>query len=207
MIKGSKICGVSDEETLKYILEHPNPPKYIGFITNYKNSKRYVDLQKLKRLTQMHNNNSNFVSVLVDPDNDILEQIKNLQLDYYQLYDVSPTRTEFIKKKYNRKIITALTIEDEKDINKYKLFEKFSDIILFDGKGYEKSISFDHELLNNVSTEIKIMIAGNITTDKIPILKNIDYIIDISGSLENDKGKKDLQKINNFLNKIKNYEN
>ena len=206
MIKGSKICGVSDEETLKYILEHPNPPKYIGFITNYKNSKRYVDLQKLKRLTQMHNNNSNFVSVLVDPDNDILEQIKNLQLDYYQLYDVSPTRTEFIKKKYNRKIITALTIEDEKDINKYKLFEKFSDIILFDGKGYEKSISFDHELLNNVSTEIKIMIAGNITTDKIPILKNIDYIIDISGSLENDKGKKDLQKINNFLNKIKNYE-
>ena len=207
MIKGSKICGVSDEETLKYILDHPNPPKYIGFITNYKNSKRYVDLQKLKRLTQMHNNNSNFVSVLVDPDNDILEQIKNLQLDYYQLYDVSPTRTEFIKKKYNRKIITALTIEDEKDINKYKLFEKFSDIILFDGKGYEKSISFDHELLNNVSTEIKIMIAGNITTDKIPILKNIDYIIDISGSLENDKGKKDLQKINNFLNKIKNYEN
>tara|TARA_B100000214_G_scaffold375430_1_gene361741 strand:+ start:984 stop:1607 length:624 start_codon:yes stop_codon:yes gene_type:complete len=207
MIKGSKICGVSDEETLKYILDHPNPPKYIGFITNYKNSKRYVDLQKLKRLTQMHNNNSNFVSVLVDPDDDILEQIKNLQLDYYQLYDVSPTRTEFIKKKYNRKIITALTIEDEKDINKYKLFEKFSDIILFDGKGYEKSISFDHELLNNISTEIKIMIAGNITTDKIPILKNIDYIIDISGSLENDKGKKDLQKINNFLNKIKNYEN
>tara|TARA_Y100000816_G_C26002134_1_gene523673 strand:+ start:83 stop:706 length:624 start_codon:yes stop_codon:yes gene_type:complete len=207
MIKGSKICGVSDEETLKYILDHPNSPKYIGFITNYKNSKRYVDLQKLKRLTQMHNNNSNFVSVLVDPDDDILEQIKNLQLDYYQLYDVSPTRTEFIKKKYNRKIITALTIEDEKDINKYKLFEKFSDIILFDGKGYEKSISFDHELLNNISTEIKIMIAGNITTDKIPILKNIDYIIDISGSLENDKGKKDLQKINNFLNKIKNYEN
>ena len=141
----------------------------------------------------MHNNNSNFVSVLVDPDDDILEQIKNFQLDYYQLYDVSPTRTEFIKK-YNRKIITALTIEDEKDINKYKLFEKFSDIILFDGKGYEKSISFDHELLNNISTEIKIMIAGNITTDKIPILKNIDYIIDISGSLENDKGKKDLQK-------------
>ena len=205
MIKGSKICGVSDEETLKYILDHPNPPKYIGFITNYKNSKRYVDLQKLKRLTQMHNNNSNFVSVLVDPDNDILEQIKNLQLDYYQLYDVSPTRTEFIKKKYNRKIITALTIEDEKDINKYKLFEKFSDIILFDGKGYEKSISFDHELLNNISTEIKIMIAGNITTDKIPILKNIDYIIDISGSLENDKGKKDLQKIKKFLNKIKKY--
>ena len=46
------------------------------------------------------------------------------------------------------------------------------------------------------------MIAGNIKIDNIPILKNIDYIIDVSGSLENKKGKKDLQKINNFLNKI-----
>ena len=37
MIKGVKICGVSDVETLKYIIDHPYPPKFIGFITNYKN--------------------------------------------------------------------------------------------------------------------------------------------------------------------------
>ena len=48
MIKGLKICGVSDPKTLNYILAHPNPPKYIGFITNYKKSKRFVEYENLK---------------------------------------------------------------------------------------------------------------------------------------------------------------
>ena len=47
------------------------------------------------------------------------------------------------------------------------------------------------------------MLAGNINIENVPILKNIDYIIDISGSLENNEGKKDLQKINFFLKNIK----
>ena len=36
MIKGCKICGVSDSTTLKYIINHPYPPQFIGFICNYK---------------------------------------------------------------------------------------------------------------------------------------------------------------------------
>ena len=53
MIKDLKICGVSDPKTLNYILNHPNPPKFIGFITNYKKSKRYVDFKTLKLLTNL----------------------------------------------------------------------------------------------------------------------------------------------------------
>ena len=203
MIKGVKICGVSDKETLEFIINHPEPPQFIGFITNYKKSKRYVELKTLKQLTILKRNNLNFVSVLVNPNNEILENIKYLQFDYYQLYDVDPDRTQFIKKKYNKKIITALTIENKEDVNKFKLYKNISDIILFDGKGYEKSIGFDHELLDNIPNDIKIMLAGNINIENVPILKNIDYIIDISGSLENNEGKKDLQKINFFLKNIK----
>ena len=36
MIKGVKICGVSDLKTLKYIVENPYTHQFIGFITNYK---------------------------------------------------------------------------------------------------------------------------------------------------------------------------
>ena len=50
MIKGLKICGISDPKTLNYILNHPHPSKFIGFITNYKKSKRFVDYEKLKTL-------------------------------------------------------------------------------------------------------------------------------------------------------------
>ena len=206
MIKGVKICGVSDLETLKYIIDHPYPPRFIGFITNYKKSKRHVDFEILKKLTSYKNNKIMYVAVLVNPNDEILEKIKDLQLDYYQLYDVNPERTKLIKDKYNKKIISSLMIENKEHIDRYKLYQNISDIILFDSKGYEKSIGFNHLLLNDIPKNIRIMIAGNIKIDNIPILKNIDYTIDISGSLENKEGKKDLQKIDYFLNKIKQYE-
>ena len=205
MVKGIKICGVSDLETLSYILNHQFPPKFVGFITNYKKSKRYVEYEKLKKLVGIKKNKTSFVSVLVNPDDKILEQIKELNFDFYQLYNVSPEKTRIIKEKYNIKVITALTIQNQKDVDKYKDYDEISDLILFDGKGYEKSIGFNHELLNSIPNSVNKMIAGNIKIEDIPNFKNKDYIIDLSGSLENEDGKKDLGKINKLLNfKIEN---
>ncbi|MDC3005507.1 phosphoribosylanthranilate isomerase [Candidatus Pelagibacter sp.] len=207
MIKGLKICGVSDPKTLNYILKHPNPPKFIGFITNYRKSKRFVEYEKLKELLNVDKRNINFTSVLVDPTDEILEKIKNLNFDYYQLYDVEPERTKKIKLEYKIKIITAITVSSKEDVIKYKDYSKISDIILFDSKGYHKSESFDHSLLNEVSNEMTKMIAGNIQIDDIPNFKNRDYIIDLSGALEDINGKKDINKIDKLLNLFEKYEN
>ena len=200
MVKGIKICGISDLETLKYILNHQYPPKFVGFICNFKKSRRYVEYSKLKNLVKIKKNGTNFVSVLVNPDDIILEKIKKLNFDYYQLYDVSPERTTTIRENYNTKIITALTINTHKDVEIYSNYNEISDIILFDGKGYEKSIGFDHELLNFVPDTVNKMIAGNIKIEDIPSFKNKDYYIDLSGSLENEDGKKDKKKIDKLLN-------
>ena len=206
MIKGIKICGVSDLETLKFIINHPYPPKYVGFITNYEKSKRFVDYEKLKILLNVEKKNINFVSVMVKPSDEFLKKIKYLNFDYYQLYDVSPQRTKNIKENNQIKIISALTINEKKDVSKYKSYLDISEILLFDGKGYEKSIGFDHNLLNSLPNQVSKMIAGNIKIDNIQHLKDKDFYIDLSGSLENKEGKKDLQKINYFLNKVKEYE-
>ena len=199
MIKGLKICGVSDPKTLNYILNHPYPPKYIGFITNYKESKRYVGFENLKNLINVNKKQTYFVSVLVRPTNELLDKIKDLNFDYYQLYDVDPTRTVEIKEKYKIKIISALTISNKKDVDRYKDYLKISDIILFDSKGYHRSESFDHKLLEQVPNKINKMIAGNIQIDDIPNFKNKDFIIDLSGSIENNEGKKDINKIDKLL--------
>ena len=53
MIKGSKICGISDLDTLNFIINHPYPPQFIGFICNYKKSSRYVEIEELKRTTKI----------------------------------------------------------------------------------------------------------------------------------------------------------
>ena len=200
MIKGLKICGVSDPKTLNYILNHRHKPSMIGFITNYEKSRRFVEYEKLKDLINVDKKNVSFVSVLVNPNDEILEKIKDLNFDYYQLYDVDPKRTEEIKSKYKIKIITAITVSIKDDVVKYKKYSDISDLILFDSKGYHKSESFDHNLLNEVPDEMDKMIAGNIQIDDIPSFKNKNFIIDLSGALEDENGKKDISKIDKLLN-------
>ena len=204
MIKGSKICGISDSKTLNYIINHQYPPQFIGFICNYSKSKRYVQFDKLVKLIDVDKKNISFVAVLVSPNDLFLEKIKNLNFDYYQLYDVSPEKTQKIKKTYNKKIITSLAIENKKDVEKYKGYQNDSEIINFDSKGYEQSIGFDHELLKDIPSSIDKMIAGNIKIEDIPNFKNTSYIIAVSSALENEKGVKDINKIDKFLNSVHN---
>ena len=202
MIKGSKICGISDLNILEFIINHPFPPQFIGFVCNYKKSPRYVNIEKLKKLLKLDKKKSNFVAVLVKPDKNILEKIKDLPFDYYQIYDCTPKEIEEIKHKYSKKIITALSIEDETDIKRYQLFSKVTDIYLFDSKGYEKSMAFDHTLVKKIKLNKPLMIAGNIqVNDNLENYKKIADIIDISGGLETS-GIKDKSKIDIFLNKV-----
>ncbi len=203
MIKGLKICGISEPKTLNYILNHPYPPKFIGFITNYEKSKRFVEYSKLKDLINVDKKQINFVSVLVNPSDQVLEKIKNLNFDYYQLYDVDPERTKEIKIKYGIKIITAITVSGKDDVIKYKNYLEISDIILFDSKGYHKSEGFDHKLIDIVPNELNKMIAGNIQIEDISNFKNKNFIIDLSGSIEDSNGKKDINKIEKLLNLFK----
>ena len=200
MIKGLKICGISDPKTLNYILNHRYKPSMIGFITNYEKSRRFIEYEKLQQLINIDKKDVSFVSVLVRPNNDILEKIKDLNFDYYQLYDVDPKRSEEIKSKYKIKIITAITVSIKDDVIKYKEYSDISDVILFDSKGYHKSESFDHNLLNEVPDEMDKMIAGNIQIDDIPSFKNKNFMIDLSGALEDENGKKDISKIDKLLN-------
>ena len=204
MIKGSKICGISDLDTLNFIINHPYPPQFIGFICNYKKSSRYVGVEKLNKLLILDKKKTNFVAVLVKPDEDILEKIKDLPFEYYQIYDCTPEEIKTIKQKYNKKIITALTIKDEADVQNYKLFYEVTDIYLFDSKGYEKSMAFDLALIQKIKIDKPLMIAGNIQVDdNLENYKKIADIIDISGGLETS-GVKDKSKIDIFLNKVKN---
>ena len=198
----SKICGISDSNTLRFITEHPLSPQFIGFIVNYPKSKRYVETDKLKELLKINKKNSLFVAVLVKPNQKILEEIKDLPFDYYQIYDCTPNEIINIKNQYNKKIITAFTVQSSEDVKKYNLYSDVSDIFLFDSKGYEKSMSFEHTIIKDIAFDKDVMLAGNIQiNDELENYKKIADIIDISGGLETS-GVKDISKIKTFLKKI-----
>ena len=199
----SKICGVSDSRTLEYLTNHSCPPQYIGFIVNYPKSKRFVEYDILKEILKINKKSTKYVAVLVEPDQAILEKIKNLPFDYYQIYDCKPDRALDIKQRYKKKIIISITVNNQNDVLKYKHYNEIADIYLFDSKGYEKSLSFNHQLIKNLKLKQELMLAGNIKIDdNLVNYKEIADIIDISGGLETS-GIKDISKINIFLNKIK----
>jgi phosphoribosylanthranilate isomerase len=203
MTLSCKICGISDSKTLEFLTSHPTPPQMIGFICNWPKSKRFIEHDKLKELLKVDKKKSEYVAVLVKPNEDVLERIKDLPFDYYQLYDCTPAEVKSIKEKYNKKIIVAITVEDQNDTVKFLEYNELADIILFDSKGYEKSMSFDHQLIKNIKINKELMLAGNIQIeDNLENYKEIADIIDISGGLETS-GLKDISKINIFLNKIK----
>ena len=198
----AKICGVKDIKTLKFLISHKYPPKYIGFICNYPKSHRNLEIKDLKSLTNIKKRKSNFVAVLVSPKLQFLKKISKIKFDFFQLYNVSPKKTLQIKKRFKKKIISAIQINKKIDVNNYKKYLDIADIILFDSKGYEKSMAFDHTFLKEVPRSINRMLAGDIKYNQnLDKLAKITDIIDISGGLETYKNK-DISKINVFLKNI-----
>ncbi len=198
-----KICGISDSKTLNFIINHKYPPQFIGFIVNYPKSRRFIEFEKLNDLINIDKKKISFVAVLVKPNHEILEKIKDLNFDFYQIYDCTPEEIKYIRQKYRKKIITAITVKNKSDVNKYEEYLDVTDIYLFDSKGYEKSLSFDHSLIKNLNVKKDLMLAGDISIDdNLENYKKIANIIDISGGLETS-GLKDYSKIEIFLNKLK----
>ena len=196
-----KVCGLKTTKEVETCVS--NNANFCGFILNYKKSHRFINYQTASQLTQIKKQDTFYVGVLVNPSEEEFKKFSNLNLDYFQIYgNYSEEQLKLIKNIYKKKIIISLQIKEEKDILKYKIYEKVADIILFDSSGLHESLSWNYNWIKQVSPSVIKMIAGNINIDMLENLKEITNIVDVSGALETDKVK-DLNKIKNFLNKVK----
>ena len=196
-----KVCGLTTAEQVKICVSHE--ANFCGFILNYNKSHRLIDYQTAERLTQVNKQNTFYVGVLVNPSAEELKKFSNLDLDYFQIYgDYTEEQLNRIKFNYKKKLIISLQIKEERDVLKYKIYEKVADIILFDSSGLHQSLSWNYNWIKQVSSSVTKMLAGNISADMLENLKEITDIVDVSGALETDKVK-DSDKIKKFLKKIK----
>jgi len=196
-----KVCGLSNRIEVETCVSLN--VDYCGFILNYPKSHRYISFEKAKKLTNINKKNTKYVGVLVKPSEDQLSQFSRLNLDYFQLYgNFYSKELKRIKEKFKKKLIYSIQVKKKEDINKYKLIENDTDVILWDSSGYEESLSWDFKWLKPASTKVEKMIAGNITIDKIKNLVNLADTIDVSGALETNKVK-DINKIKEFNAEIK----
>ena len=196
-----KICGMTDAETIQTAIQHK--VDYLGFVF-YKKSPRNLTIEKAKQLTNNIPSNVKRVAVLVNEGDEFIEQIKNF-FDYLQLHgDEDLKRIKEIKEKFNKKIIKAIKITDEKSAKTFSTFEEQVDMLLLDSPAMEKTAKFDWQILTKLKITKPYLVAGSININNVDeILKYNPSGIDISAGVESSPGIKSNEKIIEFLDKVK----
>ena len=196
-----KICGMTDAETIQTAIQHK--VDYLGFVF-YKKSPRNLTIEKAKQLTKNIPTNVKRVAVLVNEGDEFIEQIKNF-FDYLQLHgDEDLKRIKEIKEKFNKKIIKAIKITDEKSAKTFSTFEEQVDMLLLDSPAMEKTAKFDWQILTKLKITKPYLVAGSININNVDeILKYNPSGIDISAGVESSPGIKSNEKIIEFLDKVK----
>ena len=194
-----KICGINSENIIQTIIQNGGC-QYLGFVF-YPPSPRNLTIEQSEKLTSIVPRNIKKVAVLVKPENSFVEKIKN-QFDYFQVYETSPSKVKELKLISNKKIIQAIKVKKEEDINLYKQYVGVVDEFLFDSSAMEKSSVFDWSYLKNIEIE-EWFLAGGVDINNLEKASKISKKIDISSSLEDNPGVKSAKKIKEFLLKLK----
>lgn len=158
------------------------------------------------------------VGVFVDdmPQN-IVTRVYNYKLDYIQLHGNEPRETlenlratidPDIKPKI--KIIKAISVSSAEDIKKYKEYVGAADFFLFDTKCKTVGGSgeqFDWQVLQAYDGDVPFLLSGGIGPDDAERVKNFHHPkcigIDLNSKFEIEPALKDVEKLKQFLVKVK----
>jgi len=193
------MCGLNPTRDVQLCIDQDID--FLGFVF-YDKSPRNINLAEIKILSKYNKKSSSFVAVTVNPTDKFIKENLLDCFEYIQLHGSETAKRITEIKKFGLKIIKAIKIKNEKDINRYKEFNN-ADLILFDTPGMEKSIEFPKELISKIPKGEKFALAGSISEDNIENISKLGVnFFDLSSSLESQLGYKDHFKIKSFINKI-----
>ena len=201
-----KICGLQPTRDVQLCIDLN--VEFLGFVF-YEKSPRNLKLKDVKKLKDYSKKRSNFVAVTVNPSNEFIKKVVLNNFDYIQLHGSESKERVTEIKKFGLKIIKAIKIKNQSDIDNYKRYDQ-ADIILFDTPGMEKSIEFPKDLISRLPKGERFALAGSISLNNIVnIMKLGVTFCDLSSSLELDTqiGYKDHQKIKKFIKKVNELKN
>ena len=199
-----KVCGMRDPQLIDIAIQ--NGAKYIGFIINYPKSPRSITVNELQNLTKQIPDHIRKVAVMVNPEIKEVKQIEN-DCDFVQLHgDETNDDIKKIKQQTKLKVIKAIKIGDEKDLNQFTQFPDADHLLLDTPAMGQEGDEFNFNLLNHIQNQ-NYFLAGKISINNVGTALKYTDMIDVNSSLETKKGIKDSEKITEFFNKVKSYEN
>jgi phosphoribosylanthranilate isomerase len=196
-----KICGITDLTTAIAAIEYG--ANALGFV--FAESKRKISVTKAKDIISHLPKEIIKVGVFVNESKEKIEEIAStVGLTHVQLHgDESPSFSESL----SYPVIKAISIHDEQSV---KAIGHYScEFVLLDGpKGTYRGgngLSFDWKSISAKNLEgKKVILAGGLHEENVEeAIKLIEpYMVDVSSGVETE-GKKDLSKIQTFINKAK----
>ena len=199
-----KICGLNINRDVQLCIDHK--VNFLGFVF-YKKSPRNVNIKDINILSTYNKKNSSFVAVTVNPTDSFIKENLLGNFDYLQLHGSESNDRVSEIKKMGFKIIKAIKIKEEKDIDKYKEFTN-AHTILFDTPGMEKSFEFPKNLIAKLPQGKNYALAGSVSEDNLQNINKLGVnFFDLSSSLESQLGYKDHLKIKSFMIKINELKN
>jgi phosphoribosylanthranilate isomerase len=202
----AKICGLVTPSTLTTALECG--AAFVGFVT-YPKSPRHISPMAARPLAQLALGISETVSVLVDPDDALLDAVMaDLSPDLIQLQGrETPQRCAQIKAR-GVQIIRAFSISESRDLDQIPAFIDSVDYVLFDAKppagaGRPGGLghTFDWSILSGFSCERPWFLSGGLTPENVAlgIRQTGAALVDVSSGVESAPGLKDSARIAAFL--------
>ena len=199
-----KVCGITNYEDAKVAADLGVDA--IGFVF-YKNSPRYISVNQAKKIVENVAAFVNCVGLFVNADKDYIHNILDqVSLDTLQFHGQESEQACAL---YNKPYIKAIRMS--KEINLLEEVEKYfsARALLLDtyveGLRGGTGTVFDWSMVPK-NLKKPIILAGGLDSSNVKdaINQTTPYAVDVSGGVEIEKGKKDPNKIKEFINETLN---
>jgi phosphoribosylanthranilate isomerase len=198
-----KVCGIK-ELTILNELAKLEKIDFLGFIF-YENSPRFVSDDLINRINEIDLKDKRPVCVYVDSDKDLVEETSSIF--HNPILQFHGSESNDFCQSFNKEFWKVIKVKDNNSIKEITNYPDAS-AILFEtyktGQHGGTGKSFDWSLIDNIKDlDTKFILSGGIN------IKNVDnaievnpWCLDINSGIESSPGKKDLNLIKEFLNKI-----
>jgi phosphoribosylanthranilate isomerase len=204
-----KVCGLKIYNDIQLSINHGATA--VGFIYDVLESPRNLGESKINMLIK--NIPKDIKTVLVFKPKNIIKirkVVNKINTNLYQIHgNFDNKELEKIPENLKKRIIVATKLNRRNINSVFNLINQFQDrffaFLIDNSEGHGKVLDFDivQEILKNRG-KARIILAGGINIENVTdIVKKLNpYGIDVSSSLEIEKGVKDPYKITQFLDKV-----
>jgi phosphoribosylanthranilate isomerase len=203
-----KVCGMRDPENISGVVAAL--PDFMGFIF-YPKSARFVgedfSTEQLNAAPETIKKVGVFVNELPEK---VIETCKRLDIQVAQLHgSESPEFCRQIKSS-GLTVFKAFSVDYSFDFAQLSGYVDVCDYFLFDTKGHlpgGTGQKFNWELLKNYKDSVPFFLSGGIGPDDLEAIRNFEHPrwrgIDINSGFETAPALKDVEKVRNFIENIR----